>query len=372
VKWLGLLVLLAVAATVVDGWTAFGHRAVGARLARMERSPQWKDRHFVNPQPLVNDVGLTLKGAMHVSPQATPDAPVPTVATDPKTLQAPPATGLRITWLGHDTSLIEVDGARVLTDPMWSERASPLTWVGPRRYFEPPIALRDLPPIDAVVISHDHYDHLDYRTIVAMKDWPTVFVVPLGVGAHLAYWGIPEARIVELDWWEQTRVGSIAIVCTPARHASGRTLFDDDGKLWAGYALVGEKHRVFFSGDSGLSAGLKDIGERLGPFDVTMIEIGQYDVAWPDWHMGPERAVMAHEMARGRVLLPVHWGLFTLAYHGWTEPVERVLAAAAKRGVPVLTPRPGEPIEPEASPATGRWWPAIPWKTADEAPLPSF
>ena len=369
VKWLGLLLLVAVAATVADGWTAFGHRAEGARLARMMRSPQWKDGHFVNPQPLVNDVGLTLTGAMHISPQATPTAPVPTVAVDPGILRTAPATGLRITWLGHASTLVELDGVRVLTDPMWSERTSPLTWVGPRRYFEPPIALRDLPDIDAVVISHDHYDHLDYRTILAMKDWRTVFVVPLGVGAHLAYWGIPESRIVELDWWDRTQVGGIEIVCTPARHASGRTLFDNDAKLWAGYALIGPKHRVFFSGDTGLFPALADIGDRLGPFDVTMIEVGQYDVAWPDWHMGPERAVMAHEMVRGRVLLPVHWGLLTLAYHGWTEPMERVLAAAQKRGVPVLTPKPGELVEPDLSPVTGRWWPAEPWKTAEEAPL---
>jgi L-ascorbate metabolism protein UlaG (beta-lactamase superfamily) len=369
-KWFGLLCLIAIAGVVADGWKAFGHRAEGARRARMERSLQWKGGHFENPQPLVNDLVRSFTGAWDISAQASPSNELPTVKVDPRELAIAPASGLRVTWLGHASTLVEIDGARVLTDPIWSERASPFTWIGPRRYYAPPIALAALPPIDAVVISHDHYDHLDYRTIVAMKDWKTTFVVPLGVGAHLAYWGVPEARIVELDWWQRTQVGALEIVCTPARHASGRHLFDNDAKLWAGYALLGAKHRVFFSGDTGLFPAMSSIGNRLGPFDVTMLEIGQYNVAWPDWHMGPERAVEAHVRLRGRVLLAVHWGLFTLAYHGWTEPIERLLAAARPRGVSVLTPKPGELVEPEASPILAHWWPALPWQSAAQSPLP--
>jgi L-ascorbate metabolism protein UlaG (beta-lactamase superfamily) len=166
-------------------------------------------------------------------------------------------------------------------------------------------------------------------------------------------------------------VGGLDIVCTPSRHASGRTLIDKDKTLWASWALIGPQHRVYFSGDTGLFPAMKDIGERLGPFDVTMIEVGQYDRAWPDWHIGPEQAVRAHQLLRGRVLLPVHWGLFGLAYHGWTEPVERVLAAAGRMGETVIMPKPGQGIEPGAPPAFERWWPDVPWKTAEQAPIVS-
>jgi L-ascorbate metabolism protein UlaG (beta-lactamase superfamily) len=364
---LALLVLIATAAA----WRGMGKRAQGARRARMERSAHWKDGHFVNPEPLQNDVWGTLSGLFEVSPDASPAGPIRTQRLDPRSLATPPGSGLRITWLGHSTNLIEIDGLRVLTDPAWSERSSPIGWIGPRRWFPPPIALEALPAIDVVVISHDHYDHLDHQTIAAMKDWNTTFVVPLGIGAHLAYWGILEARIVELDWWEHRQLRGLDVVCTPARHASGRTPFDKDQNLWAGFALLGPRHRVFFSGDTGLFPALGQIGERLGPFDVTMIEIGQYHGAWPDWHIGPEQAVTAHRLLRGRVLLPVHWGKLQLAYHGWTEPIERVLAAAARAQVTVLTPMPGQSVEPEAPARLTHWWPALPWHTAQETPIVS-
>jgi L-ascorbate metabolism protein UlaG (beta-lactamase superfamily) len=255
----------------------------------------------------------------------------------------------------------------VLTDPVWGERTSPLTWLGPRRWYAPPVALADLPVPDAVLISHDHYDHLDEPTITALRGWATTFVVPLGVGAHLEYWGVPGARIVELDWWEEHRVGDLRLVATPARHASGRAVYDGNETLWAGYALVGPAHRVYFSGDTGLFPAMAEIGARLGPFDVTLVESGAYDPAWPDWHLGPEQAVRAHTMVRGELLVPIHWGLFDLAYHGWTEPVERVVVEAVRRRVRVAVPRPGQSIEADAS--LERWWPAVPWRTAAERPV---
>jgi L-ascorbate metabolism protein UlaG (beta-lactamase superfamily) len=276
--------------------------------------------------------------------------------------------------MGHSSLLIEIDGYRVLTDPVWSHRASPLGWVGPDRWYGPLIALDELPSIDAVVISHDHYDHLDHGTIAAMKGpaWErTTFVVPLGIGAHLAHWGVPEARIAELDWWQQTRVRDLTIVCTPARHASGRLLVDNDSKLWAGYALIGSRRRAYFSGDTGLFPAMKEIGARFGPFDLTMIEVGEYNRAWPDWHIGPEQAVTAHQLVRGRLLLPIHWGLFRLAYHTWTEPIERVLVAARAAGVTLAIPRPGQSFEPAAPPPVERWWPDLPWQTAQEHPVVS-
>jgi L-ascorbate metabolism protein UlaG (beta-lactamase superfamily) len=352
-------------------WAALGAGASGARLARMERSPHWSKGHFVNFQEIHNDLAGSLTAMFHESPFATPTSPVAVVSPNPALFASPPPSGLRVTWFGHSSTLVEIDGVRILTDPLWSERASPVAGLGPKRYYPPPIALRDLPPIDAVVISHDHYDHLDYATIVAMRDWKTVFVVPLGVGADLALWGIPADRILELDWWERVQVGGVDVVSTPSRHATGRVLIDRDAKLWSGYAFLGPRNRVFYSGDSGLLPALGEIGERFGPFDLAMIEVGQYNRAWRDWHMGPEQAIRASQMVRGKLLLPVHWGALTLAPHGWTEPIERALAAAKQAGVPIVAPRPGESFEPSSPPPVQRWWPDLPWNSAQQDPIVS-
>jgi L-ascorbate metabolism protein UlaG (beta-lactamase superfamily) len=268
--------------------------------------------------------------------------------------------------------MVEIDGHRVLVDPVWSPRISPMRWSAPTRWYGPLIALGDLPAIDVVVISHDHYDHLDYPTIVAMKDWNTTFVVPLGIGSHLEYWGVPAGHIVELDWWERASLNGLDIVVTPARHISGRTLgIGDAGTLWGGFAMIGRAHRVYYSGDTGLFSGIREIGDRLGPFDVTMIESGEYGRWWSDWHLGPEQAVRAHQHVRGKVLIPAHWGLYTLAYHAWTEPIDRVLAAAAKSGVTVAAPMPGQSIEPQALRPLVRWWPQLPGNTAEDDPIVS-
>jgi len=374
--WRALRLIFAVLAlfsllVLASGWRAFGTGASGARLLRMQRSPNYRNGHFVNPQPLFNDFWGMFAGMWHESEHINPDAPVAVARLTAQDFAVPPPSGLRVTWFGHSSMLIEIDGKRLLTDPMWSERASPLGWLGPKRWYPPPMALEDLPKLDAVLISHDHYDHLDYGSVVRLNAMGVKFVVPLGVGAHLEYWGVPEARIVELDWWERTELSGLGIVCTPARHASGRFLFDKDAKLWAGYALVGERHRAYYSGDTGLFPAMRRIGEQLGPFDVTMIETGQYNRAWPDWHIGPEQAVRAHQLVRGRVMLPVHWALLGLAFHGWTEPVERSLVAARARGAELVTPRPGQPFEPSAPPSGSRWWPNVPWETAAQHPIVS-
>jgi L-ascorbate metabolism protein UlaG (beta-lactamase superfamily) len=367
--WGLLLVGVFALIVVIDGWRAFGEGAEGARLERMMRSPQWQDGGFVNPQPILNNWERTLSDLFRSSPDSSPRMPVVVDTIDPKRFETPPESGLRVTWMGHSSTLVEVDGHRVLTDPIWGERTSPLGWIGPKRWFPAPIALDALPPIDAVVISHDHYDHLDFATIEAMKDWKTTtFVVPLGVGAHLEYWGVPADRIVELDWWERTKVKGLDIVATPARHASGRFLRQNK-TLWAGWALVGPQHRVYYSGDTGLFPAMEEIGAKLGPFDVTMIETGQYGAGWPDWHLGPEQAVLAHRLVQGRLFLPVHWGLVTLAYHGWTEPIERSLVAAKHDGVSISAPRPGQDLLPLTPLPVERWWPERPWKTAQEAPI---
>lgn len=359
-----VLLLLALA------WEAMGKAASDERLRRMRASPQWAGEGFENPLPLRNDTWGMFSEALSSEAVSTPTSALPVSSVDAARFKDAPTSGLRVTWLGHSTTLIEIDGARFLTDPVWGERASPLSFVGPERWYPPPLPLADLPQLDAILISHDHYDHLDHPTIVALRDHDTVFVVPLGVAAHLRYWGVPEGRIVELDWWQETVVSGVRVVCSPARHASGRHLFDQNATLWAGYAMLGPQHRAYFSGDTGLFPEFELIGTRYGPFDVTMIEVGAYGQPWPDWHIGPEQALLAHRMLRGEVFLPIHWGLFNLAMHSWTEPIERTVAAAREQGVKVLAPRPGESVEP-ASAQTPKWWPDLPWQTAAEYPIES-
>ena len=367
-----LLVLVPVACALALAWPSLGARPKGARLQRVEASPQWKNGQFHNPQPLFNDPWGSLLGMRHISPHVSPASPLPVVSVDPASLATPPASGLRVTWMGHSTVLVEIDGHRVLTDPMWSDRASPLRWVGPKRWYDPRLAIEQLPKLDAVVVSHDHYDHLDRATIVALNKLPTKFIVPLGVGAHLESWGVPADKVIELDWWQSVPLGDLTVTCTPARHASGRTVVTDkDATLWAGYALATKKHRVYFSGDTGLFAAMRDIGRVLGPFDLTMIEVGQYHRSWPDWHIGPEQAVLAHKLVGGKVLLPIHWGLFALAFHGWTEPAERVMLAAKKSQVTLMLPKPGESQEPAGHTPAARWWPNLPWETSEQHTIQS-
>ena len=356
-------------AVLIDGWSAIGSGPTGTRQRAMEASPQWAGEAFENPEPLWNDWWGSLTGFMDGSDYASPAEPVPVQHTNPEIFNSPPSSGLRVTWLGHSTAILEIDGTTLLVDPVFGERTAPVRWLGPKRWYPPPIALDELPHVDAVLISHDHYDHLDYPTFQKLKDWDTKFIAPLGVTAHLDYWGVPPEHIVEVDWWDEHRIGNLRVVATPARHASGRQVLDQNRTLWAGYALIGPQHRVFFSGDTGLFRGMREIGERLGPFDLTMLEVGAYNRAWPDWHLGPEQAVRAQGLLQGRLLLPIHWGLFDLALHGWTEPIERTLAAAQAAGVDVIAPRPGESIEPLTTARPSRWWPDVPWETAEEHPI---
>ncbi len=358
-------------ATAIEGCATSGASNV-ERMKRIEQSPNWNGKQFVSPlrQEQIafwSTMGDWIRGADHT----TPETPLPVVSRRAAEFAEPPSSGLRVTWFGHSSTLVEIDGQRILFDPVWSERVSPFSFSGPKRFHPVPLPLEDLPALEAVVISHDHYDHLDKKTVVALNERGVRFVVPLGVGAYLEDWGIATQRIVELDWWEQVKIGTLTLVATPARHFSGRSLVmaDRNKTLWAGWALIGPEHRVFYSGDTAMCHGFAEIGKRLGPFDVTMIEIGAYNAAWRDFHIGPEQAVAAHRMLRGELLLPVHWGTFNLALHSWIEPAERVLAAAETAGVHLALPRPGESIEPTSSPPLVRWWPELPWQTADQAPL---
>lgn len=354
----------------IDGCRSFGATPEGARRARMERSPQWKSGRFANALP---ETPVDLWGALGArfgASDTSPENPISVQTRSAEDYRLPPASGLRVTWFGHSSFLVEIDGARVLVDPVWGNRASPFSWLGPHRFYPPPLPLAELPRIDAIVISHDHYDHLDLHTVERLREREVPWIVPLGVGAHLEGWGVSPDRIVELDWWEATPVGPLTVTCTPARHFSGRGLTTRNSTLWAGWALAGPEHRVFYSGDTALHPEFADIGARLGPFDLTLMETGAYSPLWRDVHLGPEQAVIAHQLVRGRTLLPVHWGLFDLANHSWTEPIQRVRAAAQKEGVVLAIPRPGGWVEPTGEPFVDVWWDAsVPWATAEAEPV---
>lgn len=349
---------------LLDSWTSLGKAPIEERKKRIETSENFSKGKFRNGLPLKNYLWRSLSEGFKAGEHQKPSEPIQIFNNDGGVYGQPPTSGLRVTWLGHSTVLLELDNANLLIDPIWGTRISPFSWFGPKRWFDPPLAIEDLPRIDAVVISHDHYDHLDRASILELADKVSLFIVPLGVGAHLAYWGISEQKIMELEWWQETEISKVTITATPARHASGRHLFDLDKTLWTGYAFKGTQN-VFYSGDTGLFPGFKEIGERLGPFNLTMIEVGAYNRNWPDWHLGPEQAVIAHTWVRGARLLPLHWGLFDLAMHGWTEPMERVLAASEKMNLSILTPLPGQPFEPGFT-KTVRWWPQLPWQGPHE------
>jgi L-ascorbate metabolism protein UlaG (beta-lactamase superfamily) len=268
-----------------------------------------------------------------------------------------PRSGLRATWIGWSSVLVEIDGHIVLTDPVWSERCSPSTLIGPKRFHAPPIALDELPHVDLVVISHDHYDHLDMTTVEFLAARGTHFAVPLGIGAHLERWRVPASQIHELDWSDTFHLNDLSVTATPARHYSGRNPLHASETLWTSWVVKGPQHRIFFSGDSGYSSAFAAIGAQHGPFDLTLIKIGASDPTWSEIHMTPEEAVQTHRDVQGRVMLPVHWGTFNLAFHAWRDPADRAVAAASKNDVHIVVPKPGEFVEPSAVRAEQEaWW----------------
>ncbi|TDR76496.1 MBL fold metallo-hydrolase [Paludibacterium purpuratum] len=261
--------------------------------------------------------------------------------------------------LGHSTVLLKLHGVFWLTDPVFAKRASPVQWAGPRRFHPAPIGIDELPPIQAVILSHDHYDHLDRAAIMQLAGKTAWFLTPLGVGERLIGWGIDPAKVRQLDWWQETAVAGVRFVATPAQHFSGRGLFDGNRTLWASWVMLAGDLRVFFSGDSGYFDGFKTIGDRYGPFDLTLMETGAYDVNWPAVHMQPEQTLQAHFDLKGRVLLPIHNGTFDLALHAWDAPFEHIVALAEAHGVPLATPRMGETVVIRRADNNRRWWRAV-------------
>ena len=338
---------------------AMGGRPTGARLERMQRSPAYRAGAFHNTSRgtsvMPSGQRDVLRRFRENSATRRPAAPIPVVTES----YEPRTEGLHVTWFGHASCLVELDGVRLLLDPVWSERCSPSQHVGPRRLHPVPLPLAGLGRVDAVVISHDHYDHLDTDTITALVGLTdAVFLVPLGVGAHLDTWGVPSDRVVECDWEEGYDVGGVRVTAVEAQHFSGRGL-RRDGTLWASWVLAGRAGRVFFSGDTGFFDGYSRIGAEHGPFDTALMAVGAYDVAWHDIHLDPEEAVRATRLLDGGLLLPIHWCTFVLAPHPWVEPVERLLAAAESEGVPVAVPRVGERVDVADPPALDPWWAVV-------------
>lgn len=339
-------------------------RAEARRLERVRSSPQFDGNAFVNAHPLVRGFGPgtdrpSLRDFLCGVERRVPGGPLPVL--DPVARwRRPPESGLRVTWLGHSTLLIEIDGRRVLTDPVWGARVSPLAFVGPKRFHPTAVPLAALPALDAVLVSHDHYDHLDRPTIRALAGTPVPFITSLGVGAHLEAWGIAPSRITELDWWDSTELpGGLTITAAPAQHFSGRGLKDRNATLWSSLHLRGPVHSVYYGADSGLSPHFAEVARRLGPFDLSALEIGAYHPAWGDIHMGPDNALAAHAQLGSGALLPIHWGTFNLAMHPWDEPADTIFRRGAEGGVPLMMPRIGEPVEPARIHLVTPWWQAV-------------
>jgi L-ascorbate metabolism protein UlaG (beta-lactamase superfamily) len=349
-------------ALVLWYWPPFGGTVSGERLKTAQASSHYRDGEFANilPHPPleVGDVWGYFKEQLFGDQVRVPPLAIPISVIPPASLQTQGAPGLRAIWLGHSSVYIELDGLRLLVDPVFATYASPFNGIGPKRSHRPPMALTDLPRIDVVLISHDHYDHLDMQTVGYLSSVGTRFVVPLGVGSHLDEWGVPESQITELDWWESTEVGGLTVVCTPAQHYSGRGVFGYKETFWASWSVIGPEHRVFYSGDSGFSSHFQAIGDQLGPFDLSIVKIGQYGpgASWVYSHMNPEQAIDAHLAVRARRMLPVSWATFNIAFHDWDEPIRRAVKTANKKNVDLVTPRVGDVVIGSEPFHSYDWW----------------
>lgn len=343
-------------------------RNMGASRAQLHqvtgRSPNAVDGVFANTEPGLPRAKASIRMLVNMmrsrTTEGVPPGPIPLAPLEP----VPEPADLAVTWLGHACVLLEIDGVRVLADPVWSEYATPVPRLGPRRMHPPVAPLSALGEIDLVLLTHDHYDHLDRPTVLRLaRDTRAVFVGPLGVGAHLRAWGVAGHRVVERDWDDVVQVGGMTLTCLETRHFSGRGIRRNT-TLWAAWKVAGPRHSVYLGGDTGPSRVHARTGAEHGPFDLTVLPIGAYADLWPDVHADPEQAVAAHRDLGGRVLLPIHWATFNLGFHPWNEPAERARRAAAAQDVLLALPRPGRRIDLSGAPGTLRdtvptepWWP---------------
>ncbi len=367
VKMIGLVILGFVLTVVVavalfmNLSPEFGDSATTEQKLKYEKSGHYKDGKFVNETPISMNFDLGnvidfIKG----SPSRQPSKNIDIQKVDSLEIVQNDPNETRLTWFGHSAFLLEMDGKNILLDPMLGKMPSPTPWFGARRYSrELPIEIEKLPFIDAVIISHDHYDHLDYGSIMKLKDKVSEFYMPLGVGNHLRSWGVPDEKIHELNWWDETKLSDIQLVCTPARHFSGRGILDNSATLWSSWVILGKNDKIYFSGDGGYAPHFKEIGEKFGEFDLALMECGQYNKSWADIHMMPEETAQAGIDVKAKLLMPIHWGAFTLALHDWTDPIERISKKAKELHLELVTPKIGESIilKSESYPQE-KWWKA--------------
>jgi len=338
---------------------SFGKLPSGKRLERIKSSPNFKDGSFQNiiETPMIAPDASYSKMMLNFffskAPNREPSKTLPSIRTNLKDLSDAPT----LTWFGHSSYLISIEGKKILVDPVFSAYASPVQYFGSKNFaVTNPYSVEDFPDIDVIVISHDHYDHLDYNTILTLKDRTKLFCVPLGIGSHLEYWGVDPSKIIEFDWWETENIlPGIELTSTPARHFSGRG-FKRGQTLWSSYVLKTGTFKIFIGGDSGYDTSFKKIGEKYGPFDIVMLECGQYDKQWPYIHMMPEQTVQASLDLNANILLPVHWAKFTLALHPWDDSINRAVKEAGRINAKITTPEIGERFRLDSIPSGTQWW----------------
>jgi L-ascorbate metabolism protein UlaG (beta-lactamase superfamily) len=360
---LGIVLLLVIIGVLFVNFSPqFGKSPTDEQLVEYALADNHRNGIFVNQTTTTLDFpgfGIMwefIKG----SPKRRPSKNIEVLPIDSLGIVQHDQESAQLTWFGHSAFLLQLDGKTILLDPMFGSTPAPHPMLGNKRYSkELPIAIEKLPHIDAIIISHDHYDHLDYGSILKLKDKVDRFYVPLGVGNHLIEWGVPASQIEELNWWDSTTLDHINLVSAPARHFSGRGLSDRSTTLWCSWIIQGANEHIYFSGDGGYGPHFKEIGEKYGPFDISLMECGQYNEKWASIHMMPEETAQAAVDLNSKVMMPIHWGAFTLALHDWTDPADRVTKAAANLGMPVTTPRIGQPIILGASYPDLRWWELI-------------
>jgi len=355
-KSVALAVILLITMLFVQSCTTIKYCKVDVKMKKIERSAQYKDGDFLNykaPPEMEFDFG-TMWDWLFADNDTKPDVELPTQKIDFKKITNAKSNELKVTWVGHSSQIVNIDGKIVLTDPMYEK--STVT-PGPSRFIKLPLTFDEIPEIDLVIISHNHYDHLNVGTLEAIHPRVKQFIVPLMVGAQLEKIGIPREKIKEMDWWDEVKpFEGFMVAFTPAQHFSGRGLFDRNESLWGSFVIEGPYHKIYFSGDGGYSNQFKEIGEKYGPFDYTFMECGQYNELWHYAHMFPEESVQAHIDLKGKIMQPMHWGTFSLALHAWYDPMIRAAKAADSLGVKISTPIVGETITIDDNLTTERWW----------------